>query len=186
MSNTAASPVSLEISSRELFERIQRGDTVDLIDVRSRVEYQSVHAAPARFVAIESLDLVAFNASRGQRKDEPLYVICASGGRSRVACNRFRAAGMLNVVNVKDGTSGWERAGLPVIRGSRKVIAMDRQVRITAGSFVLVGTVLGAFVHPWFLGLSGFIGAGLVFSGVTDTCGMAFLLAKMPWNRRVG
>jgi hypothetical protein len=62
-------------------------------------------------------------------------------------------------------------------------MSLERQVRIAAGSLVVLGTVLGAFVHPAFLGLPAFVGAGLIFAGVTDTCGMGMLLARMPWNR---
>ena len=86
------------------------------------------------------------------------------------------------MVNVEGGTLACEQAGLPVERG-RKTMSLERQVRITAGSLVVIGTVLGRFVHPGFYGLSAFVGAGLVFAGVTDTCGMGMLLARMPWNQ---
>jgi hypothetical protein len=73
---------------------------------------------------------------------------------------------------------------LPVTRGVVKVISLERQVRIAAGSLVLVGVLLAIFVHPYFIGLSAFVGAGLVFAGITDWCGMGLLLAKLPWNSR--
>ena len=73
-------------------------------------------------------------------------------------------------------------AGLPVVRG-KKAISLERQVRIAAGSLVLLGVLLGWLVHPAFIGLSAFVGAGLVFAGVTDTCGMGMMLARMPWNQ---
>ena len=78
----------------------------------------------------------------------------------------------------------WVDAGLPVNRGQVKVISLERQVRIVAGSLVFIGVLLGWFVHPAFVWLSGFVGAGLVFAGVTDFCGMGLLLAKAPWNQR--
>jgi rhodanese-related sulfurtransferase len=99
-----------------------------------------------------------------------------------MACERLAAAGVASVVNVEGGTLAWEKAGLPVVRG-KKAMSLERQVRIAAGSLVLIGTVLGAFVHPYALGLAGFVGAGLVFAGITDTCGMGMLLARMPWNQ---
>ena len=74
-------------------------------------------------------------------------------------------------------------AGLPVVRG-KKAVSLERQVRIAAGSLVVIGVALGLLVHPVLFGLSGFVGAGLVFAGVTDTCGMGMMLARMPWNRR--
>lgn len=85
-------------------------------------------------------------------------------------------------MSVEGGTLAWEGAGLPVVRG-RRVISLERQVRIAAGALVVAGVLLGWLVHPAFLGLSAFVGAGLVFAGVTDTCGMGLLLARMPWNR---
>jgi hypothetical protein len=85
-------------------------------------------------------------------------------------------------VNVEGGTLACVEAGLPVKTG-KKAISLERQVRIAAGSLVLVGAALGFFVHPYWIGLSAFVGAGLVFAGVTDTCGMAIMLGRMPWNQ---
>jgi rhodanese-related sulfurtransferase len=113
--------------------------------------------------------------------NEPLYVICRSGSRGQKACEQFQKAGFTNVQNVDGGTLACIDAGLPVVRG-RKAISLERQVRIAAGSLVLAG-VLGSFVHPAAIGLAAFVGAGLIFSGITDTCGMGMLLARMPWNQ---
>ena len=160
----------------------QQGRAVDLIDVRTPVEYREVHAEDARPVPLDRLEPRALMEARNGPKGEPLYVICRSGSRGRQACEAFQAAGFTNVVNVEGGTLAWEQAGLPVVRG-RKAMSLERQVRIAAGSLVVLGTALGAFVHPAFLGLAAFVGAGLVFAGVTDTCGMGMMLARMPWNR---
>ena len=70
-------------------------------------------------------------------------------------------------------------------RSARAPISLQRQVQMVAGSLIVAGTLLGAFVSPWFLLLSGFVGAGLTFAGITNTCGMAMLLAKLPYNQRV-
>ena len=108
-------------------------------------------------------------------------MICRSGSRGQKACEKLATAG-LRVVNVEGGTQAWEAAGLPVVRG-RKTISLERQVRIAAGSLVVVGSALGYFVNPAWIGLAAFVGAGLVFAGITDTCGMGLLLARMPWNQ---
>ena len=84
---------------------------------------------------------------------------------------------------VEGGTQAWVAAGLPVVKGSKSAISIERQVRIGAGILVLTGVILGSLIHPAFFGLSAFIGAGLVFAGVTNWCGMGLLLAKAPWNR---
>jgi rhodanese-related sulfurtransferase len=170
------------ISPAELYERHRRGEAVELIDVRTAAEYREVHATLARAVPLDVLDPRAVMGARPAPADAPLYVICRSGSRAKMACEKIRAAGYADVVNVEGGTQAWEAAGLPVVRG-KKAMSLERQVRIAAGSLVLLGTLLGAFVHPYFLILSGFVGAGLVFAGVTDTCGMGMLLARMPWNR---
>lgn len=171
-----------KIKPLELEELRRRGAIVDLIDVRTPLEYQEVHAEPARSVPMDRLDPRAVMEARNGTKDEPLYLICRSGNRAKKACETFYAAGYNNVVNVEGGTVAWEGAGLPVVRG-REAVSLERQVRIAAGSLVVIGTALGAFVHPAFLGLAAFVGAGLVFAGVTDTCGMGMMLARMPWNR---
>jgi rhodanese-related sulfurtransferase len=173
------------ISPRELGKLLEEGRRVELIDVRTPAEYRELHARPARLVPLDSLDPKAVAAARAEAGDEPLYVICRTGGRGRQACEKIAAAGCRNVLNVEGGTLAWEQVGLPVVRG-QKTISLERQVRIAAGSLVVLGTALGAFVHPAFLGLSAFVGAGLVFAGVTDTCGMGMLLARMPWNQAGG
>jgi rhodanese-related sulfurtransferase len=185
--STQTGPIDVAtIAPRELHKLLQEGRRVELIDVRTPAEYRELHAEPARLVPLDSLDPKAVAAARGGAGgDEPLYVICRTGGRGRQACEKIAAAGCRNVVNVEGGTLAWEQAGLPVVRG-KKTISLERQVRIAAGSLVVIGTALGAFIHPAFLGLSAFVGAGLVFAGVTDTCGMGMLLARMPWNRAGG
>jgi rhodanese-related sulfurtransferase len=170
------------ISPRELSSRQASGEPLDLIDVRTPAEYREVHAPFARNAPLESLDPVAVWPGRPVGADRPLYVICRSGSRGRQACERFIAAGLANVVNVEGGTLAWEQAGLPVVRG-KKAVSLERQVRIAAGALVLLGAVLALAVHPLFVALSAFVGAGLIFAGITDTCGMGLLLARMPWNQ---
>lgn len=156
---------------------------IKLIDVRTPAEFRSVHAAGAILVPYDQFDPGQFGCSDAAGNgNDPIYLICGSGGRATAAAERCAAAGLKNVAIVEGGTSAWLAAGLPVVRG-RGAISLERQVRIAAGSLVLVGVVLGLFVHRAFFGLSAFVGAGLVFAGVTDTCGMALILARMPWNQ---
>jgi len=102
----------------------------------------------------------------------------STGGRAKKAAEKVANEGFSQAVVVEGGTLAWNDAGLPVERGATKVISLERQVRIAAGSLVVLGVALGYFVHPWFIGLSAFVGAGLVFAGITDFCGMGLLLAK--------
>lgn len=170
------------ISPKELAELSKGGKHIDLIDVRTPVEYRELHVANARNVPLDRLDPSAVMQARNGSRDEPLYLICRSGSRGRQACEKFLAAGHTNVVNVDGGTLACAEAGLPVVRG-KQTISLERQVRIAAGALVLLGVLLGWLVHPVCLGLSAFVGAGLIFAGVTDTCGMGLLLARMPWNQ---
>lgn len=168
------------ISPTRLAELWKQDSSIEVIDVRTPGEYRAQHLEFARNVPLDQLDPAAVMAARNGSK-EPLYVVCQSGGRSQKACQAFEQAGYTNIVNVEGGTAACCKTELPIIKGS-KTIALDRQVRITAGSLVLLG-IAGFFLHPACLGLSAFVGAGLVFSGVTDTCGMGMVLARMPWNR---
>lgn len=169
------------ISPAKLAELYKEGKKIELIDVRTPVEFQEVHVEIAHNVPLDQLDVDALMQARNATAQEPLYVICRSGGRGQQACEKFAKAGFSNVVNVEGGTMACVEAGLPVVR-DKKVISLERQVRIAAGSLVLLGTVLGWFIHPAFIGLSAFVGAGLIFAGITDTCGMGMILARMPWN----
>ena len=169
------------ISPARFAEICRQGNTVELIDVRTPVEYREVHVDIAKNIPLDQLDAAAFLKARKGAAGDPLYVVCKSGGRGQQACEKFIKAGFENVVNIEGGTTACAAAGLPVVRG-KKAMSLERQVRIAAGSLVLLG-VIGTFLHPYAIGLSAFVGAGLVFAGVTDTCGMGMILARMPWNQ---
>jgi rhodanese-related sulfurtransferase len=173
------------VSAAELAELCRGGKPIDLIDVRTPAEFENAHVDGARNVPLERLDRTAVEHGRVSRAGESLYVICQKGGRGQQACEKLTAAGVPNVVNVAGGTDACAAAGMRLIYG-RKTISLERQVRIAAGSLVLVGALLGYFVSPYWIALAAFAGAGLVFAGVTDTCGMGLLLARMPWNQRGG
>lgn len=155
---------------------------VDVIDVRTPAEFREIHATIAINVPLDTLNAEQVKHLQKGNPSEPVYVICQSGNRSARACQKLIDAGFTNVVSVEGGTKAWDQLGLPVNRG-KKTISLERQVRIAAGFLVLTGALLGMFVNPWFSGLSAFVGAGLMFAGITDTCGMAMMLAKMPWNQ---
>ena len=170
------------ITPLALAELLQKGEGVDLIDVRTPAEFRELHVEFARNVPLDRIDPQVLQAERNGHADRPLYMVCRSGSRGKQACARLTAAGVTNVMNVEGGTLACEAAGLPVVRG-KKTISLERQVRIAAGLLVLTGILLGWLIHPAFLALSAFVGGGLVFLGITDTCGLGLLLAKMPWNQ---
>ena len=104
------------ISPQHLAELCRSGK-IDLIDVRTPVEYREVHVAAARNVPLDRLDPATVISASNGSKDEPVYLICRSGSRGRQACEKFLAAGFPNVVNVEGGTLAWAECGLPVVRG---------------------------------------------------------------------
>jgi rhodanese-related sulfurtransferase len=148
-----------------------------LLDVRTPLEFGSEHIEEALNVPLDQLD------ARLDRIPEPadVVVVCRTGVRATLAAETLARAGRRARV-LDGGMVAWRRAGLPMREG-RKRLAVDRQVQLIAGAMVLAGVGLGAFVHPWFLGLAAFFGAGLTFAGATGTCGLAHVLMRMPWNR---
>lgn len=172
------------IDVKQLADR-SRKEKIELIDVRMPTEFREIHAECARSVPLDSLDPKSLMAARNGSVEQPLYVICRGGNRSSQACQKFIDAGFDNVVNVEGGTLAWEKAGLPVVRG-KKALPLMQQVQISAGFMTVLGVILGAWVHPYGYGLSAFVGAGLMFAGVTGLCPMASLIARMPWNKCEG
>lgn len=167
------------ITPQEVKELRKIGKTLEMIDVSMPTEFRECHAEQARNVPLDSLDPKTL---MGSRNGDPLYILCRSGTRSRMACEKIVSAGYDNVVDVEGGMKAWEKAGLSVVRG-KKVISLERQIRITAGLFVLTGAALAWFVHPYYIAIPAFVGAGLIFSGITNTCPMGMAIAKMPWNQ---
>lgn len=164
-----------------LWQRWQAGQ-VTLVDVREAVEY-----AGERIPGAISQPLSQFDPAQVPNPEEKTVVVyCQSGNRSYRAAQQLVAAGWPTVVHLQGGITAWKRAGYPVERNANAPISLFRQVQIVAGSLVVLGTVLGATVSPWFLLLGGFVGAGLVFAGVTNTCALGMLLARLPYNRRAG
>lgn len=171
------------ISPSMLADLRRRGEKVTLVDVRTPAEFGEVHVDFAHNIPLDRLDAEEVGALAG---GGPVYVICKSGTRSQKACEKLAAAGLERIVSVAGGTAACVEAGLPVERG-RKVMALERQVRIAAGLLVAAGAALaGLAPDPTWkaigAGLAGFVGCGLVFAGVTDSCAMGMLIARMPWN----
>ncbi|NEB03579.1 rhodanese-like domain-containing protein [Streptomyces sp. SID13726] len=158
-----------------------RLDRLTVVDVRTPGEYASGHLPGALNIPLDQIGR-ALPALREAPGD--LLVVCASGARSRGACELLAEHG-IRALTLTGGTRGWAEAGHRLDRpasGTRTVWSMERQVRFTAGAVVLAGLGLG-LLHPAWQLLAAGIAGGLVLSAVTDTCGMAALLAKLPHNR---
>lgn len=154
---------------------------VRLLDVRGPGEFETAHIRGAYNVPLDTLSEHA--AGIRAHLAAPVVLVCQSGARARRAEQALRGSGMPNLHVLDGGMNGWVAAGRPVQRG-RERISLERQVRIAAGSLTATGALLALTVNPLFAVIPGFVGSGLVFAGVTDTCAMGLLLARLPYNRR--
>jgi rhodanese-related sulfurtransferase len=168
-----------DIEAATLRSWMERGEAL-LVDVREPAEHAGERIPGATLVPLSTFDPAQVRVESGKK----LVLHCVMGQRSTQAGNTLLAAGFPEVHQLRGGIQAWKEAGYPVEQSQHAPISLQRQVQMVAGACVLLGTLLGAFVSPWFLILSGFFGAGLLFAGITNTCGMAMLLAKLPYNQR--
>ena len=160
----------------EARQMISRGAV--LVDIREADEHARVRIAQARHEPLSRLGTIDLG------KEAPAVIFhCKSGGRTSANAARLQAATDREAFILDGGIDAWKSAGLPIVEDRKQPMEMMRQVQIVAGTLVLTGAVLGALAHPGFYALSAFVGAGLVFSGVSGTCMMARILALAPWNR---
>jgi len=168
-----------ELSVEELY-KISEKEEISVIDVRTPGEYKSIHIEGA---VNYPLDQIKLSVMDEHFKDgETVFVICSSGNRSTMACKKLAQINKIKVVNIKGGTQAWHEKGYPVIEG-RGSIAIDRQVQIVSGSVIFISALLGLIIHKNYLYITLFVGGGLIFAGVSNTCYLTRILGLMPWNR---
>jgi rhodanese-related sulfurtransferase len=169
-----------DITAGELDARLRDGKPLQVVDVRGGGEF-----AGGRIAGASLLPLAELEKRKGELDGKtPIVFVCQSGRRSASARDQLKGLGWTNVASLAGGMGAWAGAGFPIEKDGRAPWALERQVRLAAGGLVLLGVALGWFVHPVFFAVSAFVGAGLVFAGVTDWCGMGLLLARAPWNQR--
>lgn len=170
-----------QLKPKDVAELLAIGRAV-LFDVRDPDEFARRHVKGARLRPLASLGDAPLDVPPGA---VPIFT-CRSGMRTAAHCSRLAAASGGAALVLAGGVDGWAAAGLPLVEDRKAPLELMRQVQIAAGLLVLIGVALGLLVHPGFFGLSAFVGAGLTFAGATGFCGMARLLAVMPWNRAQG
>ena len=158
---------------------LERGEAL-LIDVRELPEYTAEHIPDAQLLPLSTFDPARVPQEAGKK----VVLHCVMGMRSAQAGQKLLDAGFTTVYNFRGGVQAWKDAGYATARGQRTPLSLQRQVQIASGSLVLLGTLLGGIVSPWFLLLSGAVGVGLVYAGVSGTCVMTTLLARLPYNQR--
>lgn len=175
----SSNSLQLQVLDAKTLKQALSDRSVVLVDVREADEYAAEHLPGAELQPLSKFDPSQVRPSDGKK----LVLYCRSGNRSTKAASQLLSQGV-EVSHLDGGIMAWKQAGYPTQKTANAPISLFRQVQIVAGSLVLLGTILGATVSPAFLLLSGFVGAGLMFSGITDTCAMGMLLAKLPYNQR--
>jgi rhodanese-related sulfurtransferase len=165
------------VSPTELQQRLTNGGC-QLIDVREPVEYAEGHLPGSKLMPLGSLE----QHSAELDKEAPLVLVCKSGMRSAQAQAKLQALGFHNVVNLAGGLMAWAAAG-NALAGGRKGLPLMQQVQLTIGLGILLGVVLTLTVDIRFVFLCAIAGCGLTLAGSTGWCGLALLMAKMPWNK---
>lgn len=168
------------IRTENLYQEIQKDPEIKLIDVRTSGEYGSEHIQGSKNLPLGSKELSSFIESN---KNSKVYIICQSGKRASMACENLSKLSE-NLVLVEGGVNAWKEKQFEISKG-KGVISIERQVRIICGFLILSGIILSQSINPSFIFLSAFVGIGLAFSGITDTCAMGILLTKMPWNNNL-
>lgn len=167
------------ITPAELRHMLGTDAEVHLIDVRTGPEYESVHIPGSYHVPLDTLREHRDELTR--HIDQPVVLICQSGGRATQASEHLAEAGLPNVRVLQGGMGSWLATGGQVNQGEQKW-GIERQVRLVAGLLVVLGAIASFFVRP-LVAVAGFVGAGLTFSAATNTCGMAAVLSKLPYNQ---
>ena len=158
---------------------LNNSSEIIVIDVREYPEFAGGAVPGAKLVP---LGAIASECARWDR-DAAYVLVCKSGQRSMQAAEQMLASGFRNLAVLTGGTEAWAAEGLPIHVSEKRPWSLERQVRIAAGAMILVSALLGLTISEWFFAWTIFVGAGLVLAAVTDTCMMASLLGRMPWNR---
>ena len=167
------------MDARSVRDLLENDPHTLLVDVRTPAEYESSHIPGAVNLPLGRVDphLERIVSDAGGR----LVLVCQSGGRAAQCRDKLAAAGLRDTVVLDGGMNAWEAQGAPVERGRRRW-ALERQVRLVAGGLVLT-SVLASLVWPPAVAVAGFVGAGLVFAAVTDTCALGMALTRLPYNQ---
>ena len=173
------------ITPRALNALGQQHKQIHLVDVRTPAEYRAGHVAGAKSIPLDELapeKLHNHLGDAGVGNERPLYLTCQAGIRAQQAAERLKHAGIENVYLLEGGTEAWMKTGLPIQQCSN-AISLERQVQIVIGALLVLKVFFGFTVHQLFFAAIPLIGAGLIVAGITQWCGMARLIAIMPWNR---
>ncbi len=171
------------ISADGFADKLAQAEAPFVIDVRTEAEFAECHVAGAKLYPLQDFNIQGVLEDAGE--SDQIFVLCKAGGRAKQAAEKLAKVARQSVFVVSGGTDACVNIDVPHVVGKASM-SLERQVRIAAGTLVVLGVVTGAMLHPGFFGVAAFVGAGLVFAGVTDTCAMGMILARMPWNKSRG
>lgn len=167
------------INSETLKKWLENSEAV-VVDVREPAEHEAERISGANLVPLTTV----CKKSLPEFSNKKLVIHCRSGKRSQNACTKLLQEDPdLEIYNLEGGISAWAASGCEVKKSGKFFLPLDRQVQLTIGLGVFIGSLLGYFANPKFFLLSGFFGAGLIFAGLSGYCGLAVFMAKMPWNK---
>ncbi len=176
--------MSIQKIDAETLQQWLNNNEAILVDVREPAEYRAENIADAKSIPLSKICNIDCNEILPNGENKKLVFHCLAGKRSQNACETFLNKNPnLEIYTLEGGINAWKACGLETCVGSKKVIPLDRQVQISAGLISSLGVILGFLVDKNFFFISGFVSLGLIFAGITGLCGMAKLLAKMPWNK---
>ncbi|MGJ8692057.1 MAG: rhodanese-like domain-containing protein [Thalassotalea sp.] len=171
--------------SPEQFLHTCDNQSVTVIDLRTVAEVSYEALSDSIHLPVQDLNPLSFEQALtlAKHQHKNIYLLCQSGIRANKAVEILTDKVEQRLVVIEGGLNALKILGVKTVKGAGKVISLERQVRITAGAMTLLGVVLGSVLHPYWYGLSAFVGVGLMFAGITNSCGMALILARMPWNK---
>jgi rhodanese-related sulfurtransferase len=177
MTTTISQQTLTEITPLTLKQRLKK-EKITLVDVREPGEYATGHIPGAILIPLSTLEPTKIPENGN------LILYCRSGNRSRLAAQQLLANGFDHLTHLQGGIMAWQEANYPVKTAKNAPISIMRQVQLLTGLFIVIGSLLGAFVSPWWFILSTLIGVSLIVAGLTQTCTMRLLLQKLPYNQK--
>jgi rhodanese-related sulfurtransferase len=176
--------------SAQAFKQLRQDPIGNLriIDLRTHIEVNTERLNGSAHFPVQQLqagELKSYLQQQNHKSAHPIYLLCASGRRAVQASNQLQGQLESQLIIIDGGLDALKLLGVRVTKGKSTVISLERQVQIASGTLVVLGVFAGLLVQPWIYGLAGFVGVGLAFAGVTNSCGLGMLLAKMPWNRQI-
>ena len=156
-----------------------------ILDVRTAAEVKAAGLADCLHIPLHELTaerLQSEIAAKGKNGAQ-IFLLCQAGRRAEMAAEQLQGKLNAELIIIEGGMNAVTQSNIPLATQGKKVIPLERQVRVVAGLLIIIGAVLGTWVNPGFYGLCAFVGAGLIFAGITDICPMGMLMAKAPWNK---